>query len=150
MTIDEAIEKYKRVADEYTFVHDIDGCLEVEQMVEWLRAARGAEKAGRYFTRDIRELKQKLEDSERENARLREERERMFQANVEKNGEILHLLKRNTYLRELVKDMWQFTVAACKKYPRLFDPPAQGGQMVQPNMLDSFEQRMRELGVDVR
>ena len=52
-------------------------------------------------------------------------------------------------LRELVRDMWRFTGAACKKYPRLFDPAAQGGQTVQLNMIDSFEQRMRELGVEV-
>ena len=55
----------------------------------------------------------------------------------------------NAKLRELVRDMWRFTGAACKKYPRLFDPSAQGGQMVQPNALESFEQRMRELEVDV-
>lgn len=55
----------------------------------------------------------------------------------------------NEKLRELVKDMWRFTGAACKKYPRLFDQSAQGGQMVMPNMLGSFEQRMRELGVEV-
>lgn len=55
----------------------------------------------------------------------------------------------NTKLRELVADMWRFTGTACKKYPRLFDPAAQGGQMVQPNMLDSFEQRMCELGIEV-
>lgn len=52
-------------------------------------------------------------------------------------------------LRELVRDMWRFTGAACKKHPRLFDPSAQGGQMVQPNMIEAFEQRMRELGVEV-
>lgn len=52
-------------------------------------------------------------------------------------------------LRELVRDMWRFTGAACKKYPRLFDPAAAGGQMVRNNMLDDFEQRMRELGLDV-
>lgn len=50
-------------------------------------------------------------------------------------------------LRELVRDIWRFTGTACKKYPKLFDPPAQGGQMVQPNYLDAFEQRIRELGV---
>lgn len=55
----------------------------------------------------------------------------------------------NDRLRELIADMWRFTGAACKKYPRLFDQSAQGGQMVMPNMLDSFEQRMRELGIEV-
>lgn len=54
----------------------------------------------------------------------------------------------NAKLRELVRDMWRFTGAACKKYPRLFDPTAQGAQVVLPNMIDAFEQRMRELGVD--
>ena len=55
----------------------------------------------------------------------------------------------NDKLRELVRDMWRFTGTACKKYPRLFDPAAQGGQTVQLNMIDAFEQRMRELGVEV-
>lgn len=55
----------------------------------------------------------------------------------------------NAALRELMADMWRFMGAACKKYPRLFDPAAQGGQMVQPNMIDFFEQRMRELGIEV-
>lgn len=55
----------------------------------------------------------------------------------------------NAKLRELVRDMWRFTGTACKKYPKLFDPGVPGGQMVYPNMLDSFEQRMRELGVEV-
>lgn len=55
----------------------------------------------------------------------------------------------NEKLRELVRDLWRFTGTACKKYPRLFDQSAQGGQMVMLNMLDSFEQRMRELGVEV-
>lgn len=52
-------------------------------------------------------------------------------------------------LRELVADMWRFTGTACKKYPRLFDPAAQGGQAVRLNMIDAFEQRMRELGIEV-
>lgn len=51
-------------------------------------------------------------------------------------------------LEELVRDMWRFTGAACKKYPRLFDPAATGGQMVQLNALDAIEQRMRELGIE--
>ena len=55
----------------------------------------------------------------------------------------------NAKLRELVRDVWQFTGAACKKYPRLFDQPAQGAQAVLPNAIDAFEQRMRELGIEV-
>ena len=57
--------------------------------------------------------------------------------------------RENDKLRVLVRDIWQFTRAACKKYPKLFDQPAQGGQMVQPNAIDFFEQRMRELGIEV-
>ena len=52
-------------------------------------------------------------------------------------------------LRELVRDMWRFTGAACKKYPRLFDPVEPGGQTVRLNPIDAFEQRMRELGIEV-
>lgn len=55
----------------------------------------------------------------------------------------------NYKLRELVADMWRFTGTVCKKYPRLFDPAAQGGQTVQLNAIDAFEQRMCELGVEV-
>lgn len=55
----------------------------------------------------------------------------------------------NDKLRELVRDMWRFTGEACKKYPRLFDPSAQGGQMVRLNAIEAFEQRMRELGIEV-
>lgn len=55
----------------------------------------------------------------------------------------------NAKLRELLRDMWRFTGAACKKYPRLFDQSAQGGQMVHLNAIDAFEQRMRELGIEV-
>jgi len=58
------------------------------------------------------------------------------------------LYDENTKLRELVRDMWRFTGTACKKYPRLFDPSAQGGQTIQLNQIDSFEQRMRELGLE--
>ena len=59
------------------------------------------------------------------------------------------LEEENAKLRELVRDMWQFTGAACKKYPGLFDPAAQGGQMVHLNAIDAFEQRMRDLGIEV-
>ena len=64
-------------------------------------------------------------------------------------ADLQEALAENAKLRELVLDMWKFTSAACKKYPRLFDPAAQGGQMVQLNAIDAFEQRMRELRVKV-
>lgn len=68
---------------------------------------------------------------------------------TEEQPEVKRLEAENEKLRELCRDMWRFTGAACKKYPRLFDPPAQGGQMVQLNAIDAFEQRMRELGIEV-
>ena len=89
------------------------------QLVEWLRMARGGESAARWYTKKLREAS-------------RAERK---------------LLDENESLRELVRDMWRFTGAACKKYPRLFDPACAGGQMVSLNAIDAFEQRMRELGV---
>lgn len=64
-------------------------------------------------------------------------------------GRIVRIEDENANLRELVRDMWRFTGTACKKYPRLFDPAAQGGQIVQLNMIDAFEQRIRELGVEI-
>lgn len=70
-------------------------------------------------------------------------------AYIEAEREVDRLQTENAKLRELVRDMWRFTGAACKKYPRLFDPAAQGGQMVQLNAIDAFEQRMRERGIEV-
>jgi len=46
-------------------------------------------------------LERMLENIEAENAKLRDERDRMYKANVEKNGEILRLLEENAKLREL-------------------------------------------------
>ncbi len=63
--------------------------------------------------------------------------------------EAYNLKKENAKLRELVRDMWRFTGAACKKYPRLFDPVEAGGQTVRLNPIDSFEQRMQELDIEV-
>lgn len=69
----------------------------------------------------------------------------LINANIENK----RLKAENTKLRKLVRDMWRFTGTACKKYPKLFDQSAQGGQMVQLNMIDAFEQRVRELGIEV-
>lgn len=68
---------------------------------------------------------------------------------IEEQPELKRLETENAQLRELVADLWQFTGTACKKYPRLFDQSAQGGQMVMPNAIEVFEQRIRELGVEV-
>lgn len=113
MNIDEAIEGYRRVAEEYTFVHDIDGCLEVEQLVEWLRRARGADLAGRCLTRDIRELTQRLGDSEREIAKLRE---RIHELETEGSAafyDASYTRDENAKLRELVRTIYMCSNIRC-------------------------------------
>ena len=104
----------------------------------------------------IWELRDDLQRTNAENAKLREERDHWHVEQVHAYGNWEDAYRRaaeleaeNAKLRELVRDMWRFTGTACKKYPRLFDPAAQGGQMVQLNMIDAFEQRMRELGIEV-
>lgn len=65
MTLDEAIEHAKQVAN----TCDNSECAANHmQLAEWLRRARGADKAARWYTNRI----QKLED---ENAKLRKERD---------------------------------------------------------------------------
>lgn len=99
--------------------------------------------------KELRSLDGYVADIEAENAELREENERfVIKLNVE------HIVRQNVEsengkLRELVADLWRFTGEACRRYPKLFDPAAQGGQTVQLNMIDAFEQRMAELGVEV-
>ena len=73
---------------------------------------------------------------------LVDERERLFRANVEKNGKILWLVKENAKLRELVKDI--HTLAT------------DYGVYVQYPYCDTWdeklavaEKQMRELGVEV-
>ena len=62
MTIDEAIEHAKEVA---RTCDDVECAAEHIQLAEWLRQARGATKAARWYTAKISEL-------EDENAKLRE------------------------------------------------------------------------------
>lgn len=53
------------------------------------------------------ELGERIDQLSAENAKLRDERERMYKANVEKNGEILRLLEENAKLRELCARMFK-------------------------------------------
>ena len=62
MTIDEAIEHAKEVA---RTCDDVECAAEHVQLAEWLRQARGADKAARWYTEKIRKL-------EAENSMLRE------------------------------------------------------------------------------
>ena len=90
----------------------------------------------------VQERMAETTDVQAENAMLREQ---VAEACMQLGGAWV----RCTELRELLCDLWRFTKAACEKYPKLFDPAAQGGQMVQLNAIDAFEQRMRELGVEL-
>lgn len=49
---------------------------------------------------------------------------------------------------ELIRGMWLFIQSACGKYPKLFEPPTQGGQMVYPHPLDDFKRRIEDLGIE--
>jgi predicted RNase H-like nuclease (RuvC/YqgF family) len=76
MTIDEAIEHERRVAREHRY-GEKDHAYHM-QLAEWLRKARGAEKAERWYTKKIEELENRanalarlLGESEEENDRLK-------------------------------------------------------------------------------
>jgi predicted nuclease with TOPRIM domain len=100
----------------------------------------------------IWELRNKLAgtvDQQDEIERLEDENARLRSCLSDDAENARQIMAENAKLRELCGDMRQFTGAACKKYPRLFDPSAQGGQMVQLNAIDAFEQRMAELGIEV-
>ena len=85
------------------------------------------------LTHDKAELiKAKFDQLEAENAKLRDERDRMYKANVEKNGEILRLLEENAKLRELCAALYEF---AYDEYPDSAEL--------------NFASSMRELGVEV-
>lgn len=73
-----------------------------------------------------------------ENTKLRDDVERMFRANVEKNGEITKLLDENIKLRKLVQDMWFW------HYEGHIDSESQERQMKH---IDGVLDRMRELGI---
>lgn len=76
MTLDEAIEHAKKVAR----TRDDDQCAAYHvQLAEWLRQARGADKAAKWYTAKIRELENRskaletlISEKDAENAKLRE------------------------------------------------------------------------------
>lgn len=98
-------------------------------------------------------VKEYIEKLETENTKLRKELElagHIAVSNVAASiGREESLEAENDKLREELCDLWRFTKSACKKYPRLFDQSAQGGQMVQLNAIDAFEQSLQELGIEV-
>ena len=94
------------------------------------------------------ELGERIDQLSAENAKLRDERDRMYKANVEKNGEILRLLEENAKLRELVKGLMG----------HVMHPPCEGciaemncdcSDLTQCDEWLFFEADARRLGVEV-
>ena len=77
-----------------------------------------------------------------ENAKLKADMERMFQANVEKNNEVLKLLGNNAKLRELAKLTYAFFAWADGATFSDGTPAVHAGDRRE------VEDRMRELGID--
>lgn len=112
-----------------------------------------AEKKVEVTHRDF-DIQQELLDRYRaENAKLRsqcadlvDERERLFRANVEKNGEILRLVGENAKLRELVHDLLQPILADGFDCYGCVHEDCDGMQYTDKcKLLD----RARELGIEV-
>lgn len=129
MTIDEAIEHAKEVA---RTCDDGQCAADHIQLAEWLRRARGADKAARWCTEEIQELKA-------ENAKLREERDHWRVEQVHAYGNWEDTYKRaseleaeNAKLRELCSALYEF---AYDEYPDSAEL--------------NFADRMRELRIEV-
>ena len=102
MTIDEAIEHATQIADSYKdTVPDCDYVRDQRQLADWLRKARGAKKAARWYTSKIREL-------ESENDKLRAERDEWHRVAVSKQDIIDHMRDartENTKLRKRIAEL---------------------------------------------
>ena len=81
-----------------------------------------------------------------ENAKLREERERLFRANVEKNGEILRLLEENAKLRERAVSMLSELRGVVSEGD--YDSPS-GRYFLLRRDVAAYEDALRELGIEV-
>lgn len=82
----------------------------------------------------------------KENVKLRDERDRMYKANVEKNGEILRLLGENAKLRELLQDYHRYEHEDCYSCRYINECRAdESGRCIAPMRLG---ERYRELGVE--
>ena len=86
-------------------------------------------------------MSDELDNAKAENAKLRDERDRMYKANVEKNGEILRLLEENAKLRELCARMFKdFVSCDCELRAR-------AGRTFMAFTRYALE--LRELGIEV-
>lgn len=130
-------------------VSALDVLRAIDQLRRDLGGYHGQLKAHDDLQRHCDNQRRRIGELERLYAGAKAERDEAVMAFGRENARANVLMAENAKLRELVRDIWQFTGAACKKYPRLFDQPAQGAQAVLPNAIDYFEQRMRGLGVEV-
>lgn len=87
------------------------------------------------------ELGERIDQLKDENAKLRDERDRMYKANVEKNGEILRLLSENAKLRKLCERMFKDFVS-CD-----YELRARAGRTFMA--FTRYVLELRELGIEV-
>ena len=142
MTIDEAIEQYKHIADSYESVGNTKDAMETRQIAEWLRRARGANKAARWYTEKIKQLHE-------ENAKLREqvtqlqddwESERDYADQMEANEK--KAVGENANLRKLVAGLtWCCEHYSCRQECPLYD-------VSEPDHCREVSIK-RELGIEV-
>ena len=133
MTIDEAIEHAKEVA---RTCDDSQCAADHMQLAEWLRTARGAEKAARWYTARTQEL-------EAENAKLRDGAYAMRHLYED---ELKHALDENTKLRELCTDIWNDAL----HFEDFWDYVHDDGTIYREDELPHYQERMRECGIEVK
>lgn len=97
MTLDDAIAKAKADGD--------------VQLAEWLRQARGADAAARWYTEKLRDANRTIRKLLDENAKLREER-REYQATIDSLvDECADHKDENAKLRRLARQMYPYAKA---------------------------------------
>lgn len=92
-----------------------------------------------------REMQASVKALDDENVKLKADAERMFQANVEKNNEILGLLRDNAKLRELVRHLYECMCNIDMDGNHECD----SCEYDNTDGLCDYERLMRELGVEV-
>lgn len=96
------------------------------------------------------------EDLDAENSKLKDERERLFHANVEKNGEVLRLVSENAKLRELAERAWNTAEMLCQAFdgPCRSDgvtiaKPCPMGERDEECVYGQIQRELRNLGIEV-
>lgn len=100
---------WRYYTDPHSAIETLDGTMQVTGITP---AQAIAATLGDAYATDARQCDV---DLLAENAELRDERDRMYKANVEKNGEILRLLEKNAKLRELCAGLWSVMWACAEQ-----------------------------------